>query len=105
MLYKQHMHEYLLYGLSVLVLILVIDVYKAGLRAFDAQNHAADAILRLNRLCKALGMKETRTVPYQDGWSPKETWDDDFSRTTYLPKQHNVTWYVRVLTWLLRKVS
>lgn len=107
MLYRQHILEYLFYGLSVLLLLLAIDVYKASRRAFEAEYKASVCQARLDRLCKALGvgMRETRAVPYEKGWSPRETWDDDFSRTTYLPKQSTVAWYVSLLTWLLRKVN
>lgn len=96
-------------GVVMIALSCALEAYYAGraikiaIDAWRLANMQKSRIDRMQRTAK-VDSKETKIVPYQEGWVPESNWDDDFSRTTFIPPQTlvatRVNWFRKMMRWL-----
>lgn len=90
--------------LATLAFFSGLDSYHTGKRAEQAWQLAWDQKCRLDRWFKQanIGSKETKYVSYEDGWSPKSSWEDDFSKTQCLDGYIKRSVFRRLADWIKR---
>jgi hypothetical protein len=91
----------IIFGLAIIAVSAARDAYRSTVMADKAMELAERTSLRLDRLNKAsnVSVRETMAVSYTEGWSPRESWVDDFNKTRLGARALRPSMLARLRAW------